>query len=238
MGEAKRRREDLGDLYGTPQGSNTGDRLAQHVQHLAKGAKDENDAARDTFRVNIGRYLTPEDQFVVWNLLEEPEVDRLQIWTFQPAPGADPDIAAVELCREGVRVWLQRVHIDPSRPAQRRDQEALDREDLECIRLHLADGDRVVLFGTAAARPLVQAAGIPWLHELPETEPLPLAIACDLEIGPDKGGRPLPAGYDFVNAVLFLGAGSGPWVKALVGKFGGGWKPFPAPSPAPSTPAQ
>jgi hypothetical protein len=232
MGEAKRRREELGDLYGTPQGSNRRDRLAQHVQHLATGADVENDAATDLFRKSIVYLLTPDDQFWVWSLLEEPKVDRHQTCPFPPAPGADPGIAAVNLCRDGLEVWLELVPSDPSRPAQRRDQEALDRENLERIRLHLADGDRVILFGTAEARPLAEAAGLPWVHELPEGKALPQAIAWDLEVTREEGCPPLPANWGFSESVLILGAGSGPWIEQMVKVFDGDWKPGTAMPPA------
>ncbi len=228
MGEAKRRREDLGDLYGTPQGSNRGDPLAHHVQHLAKVAEVEDveehqEQARkdgDAFRKLLDYLLTPADQLEVRRLMEEdywlrqrqeePSTSR-STWTYAPAPEVPPKVVAVEIWCDGQAYGVDPVCADPAPASEGSDQETLDREALGQIRRAMADGHRVVLVGTAAARPLAEAAGLSWLHEHPEGEPLPQAIAYDPDVAGNGLQMPVKA---YGGAVVVLGAGASRWLDS------------------------
>jgi hypothetical protein len=90
------------------------------------------------------------------------------------------------------------------------DQQELDRKSLRRIQAAMAAGEPVTLIGTEAARPLAQAAGLPWLHELPQGEPIPQSLAWDPQIAED-GGPLLPPGHG-AGGVAILGAGAARWM--------------------------
>lgn len=85
-------------------------------------------------------------------------------------------------------------------------QSDLDQQALAKIRAAQASDVPVVLIGTAAARPLAAAAGLPWLHELPSNEPIPESLAWDPAIA-NAGGPFLPDGHA-PDAITVLGPGS------------------------------
>jgi hypothetical protein len=90
------------------------------------------------------------------------------------------------------------------------DQPELDRMALTRIRSALAAGQSVVLIGTEAARPLALAAGIPWLHEIPDGEPIPESVAWDPVIA--EAGGPLLPSHHSEWALCVMGAGSTQWM--------------------------
>jgi hypothetical protein len=90
------------------------------------------------------------------------------------------------------------------------DQVAMDQKALKFIRSAMAKGEPVILIGTEAARPLATAAGLPWLHELPDGNPLPQSLAWDPVIA-EAGGPLLPPGHGS-GGTLVMGAGSSQWL--------------------------
>lgn len=92
------------------------------------------------------------------------------------------------------------------------EQGELDQKALKRIQAAIAAGQPVTLIGTEAARPLAAAAGLPWLHELPEGEPLPQWLAWDPQIA-EAGGQLVPAGHGH-DGIVVLGPGSGRWMAA------------------------
>jgi hypothetical protein len=93
MGQAKRRQQQLGALYGTPEGSNA-DKATTTTRTLAQGGSLD----------LIGTLLTREDQIRVCQLLNG-SVPRFR-HSFTPVPGAgcgevvvwgDGELAGVEL---------------------------------------------------------------------------------------------------------------------------------------------
>jgi hypothetical protein len=94
-------------------------------------------------------------------------------------------------------------------------QTELDSKALPQIQAALAKGQHVTLVGTQAARPLAEAANLPWLHELPKGDPIPESLAWDIELAAN-GGPMLPNRLN--GGLLILGAGSGQWLeRALAG---------------------
>ena len=69
---------------------------------------------------------------------------------------------------------------------------------------------KVILIGTSKCRPLATAAGLPWLHELPQNEINPRFFAWDLEVA--ENGGPLPDKID-KDRSLFIGAGFSDWLE-------------------------
>ena len=94
------------------------------------------------------------------------------------------------------------------------DQADLDRRALIRIQSALAQGLPVLLIGTKDARPMAQAAGLPWVHELPTGQDLPKAVAWDPQIA-DNGGPLLPHGH-FNGGVAVFGAGSVEWMEKAI----------------------
>jgi hypothetical protein len=99
-----------------------------------------------------------------------------------------------------------------------------DPQTLQQIELAIAGGQRLMLVGDSQARPLAEAAGLPWLHELPQADPLPQAFAWDLQIAMDGGGPSLsPKTADFMaGGVVVMGPGVG---KTLAGVLRAHMKP-------------
>ncbi len=90
------------------------------------------------------------------------------------------------------------------------DQVELDQKALRQIRAALAAARPIVLIGTKAARPLAAAAGLPWLHELPDGQAIPKAVAWDPEVA-ETGGPVLPPDHS-AGGVVVVGAGSSEWL--------------------------
>jgi len=91
------------------------------------------------------------------------------------------------------------------------EQEQLDQKALTQIQAALSAGQPVVLIGTASARPLATAAGLPWLHELPTGEPVPNAVAWDPAIA-EEGGPLLPVGQ-FDGGLTVFSDGFTQWLE-------------------------
>jgi hypothetical protein len=95
-------------------------------------------------------------------------------------------------------------------------QTELDSKALSQIQAALAKGQHVTLVGTQAARPLAEAANLPWLHELPKGDPIPESLAWDIELA--ANGGPMIQSNGLNGGLLILGAGSGQWLeRALTG---------------------
>jgi hypothetical protein len=94
------------------------------------------------------------------------------------------------------------------------NQQDCDRKALGRIQSAMAAGIPVILMGTADARPLAAAAGLPWLHEILSGEPIPNALAWDPTIA-EAGGPLLPPGHG-QGGLFVMGAGSGEWLKAAI----------------------
>ena len=96
-------------------------------------------------------------------------------------------------------------------------QTELDSKALPQIQAALAKGQRVTLVGTQSARPLAEAANLPWLHELPKGDPIPESLAWDIELAAN-GGPMLLQSDRSDGGLLILGAGSSQWLEqALAG---------------------
>ena len=93
------------------------------------------------------------------------------------------------------------------------DQAELDRRALIRIQGALAQGLPVLLIGTKGARPLAQAAGLPWVHELPAGQDLPKAVAWDPQIA--ENGGPMLQGY-CGGGLCVLGAGYSEWLSSVL----------------------
>jgi hypothetical protein len=93
-------------------------------------------------------------------------------------------------------------------------QEELDQKALARIKAAKAAGQKVVLMAASAANPLAQAAGLPWLHELGEGEPIPSAIAYSLEAA--EVGGPIIDPVACEGAVLIIGAGVSEWLRETI----------------------
>ena len=74
------------------------------------------------------------------------------------------------------------------------DQEDADQKTLREIQAALAAGEQVTLIGTDEARPLAEAAGLPWLHEIPAGESIPRSLAWNPDVT-EAGGPKLPPGH-------------------------------------------
>ena len=85
------------------------------------------------------------------------------------------------------------------------DQSELDQKALKEIVVAKANDQPVILIGTQQAQPLVSAAGLDWLHEIPKGQPIPKSFAWDLE-NAEKTGIVPPA--EQAGAVVILAAGS------------------------------
>jgi hypothetical protein len=96
------------------------------------------------------------------------------------------------------------------------DQSELDRKALNRILAAKAAGMPVTLVGTKAARPLAQAAGLPWLHELPAGRVAPRQLAWDPSITTSVGGCMLDATEIHRGGLLIIGAGASEWVQETV----------------------
>lgn len=94
------------------------------------------------------------------------------------------------------------------------DQADLDQKALAQIRTAQATGQPITLIGTEAARPLAEAAGQPWLHEIPAGDPIPQSIAWDPQIA-EAGGPLLPSGQG-ARGIAVLGAGASQWMTAAL----------------------
>ena len=95
-------------------------------------------------------------------------------------------------------------------------QRELDLKALQQIQAALAKGQHVTLVGTQAARPLAEAANLPWLHELPKGDPIPESLAWDIELA--ANGGPMLQSDRSDGGLLILGAGSSQWLEqALTG---------------------
>lgn len=94
------------------------------------------------------------------------------------------------------------------------DQAELDQKALVRIRTAQAAGQPVTLIGTEAARPLAEAAGLPWLHEIPAGDPIPQSLAWDPQIA-EAGGPLLPSGHG-AGGIAVLGAGASQWMTAAL----------------------
>jgi hypothetical protein len=94
------------------------------------------------------------------------------------------------------------------------DQHKLDVEALRRIRAAQSAGHQVTLVGTSAAKPLAEAAGLPWLHEISAVDPIPASFAWDPVIA--ELGGPLLPDVDCGNRVVILGAGSTQWMAAAL----------------------
>ena len=90
-------------------------------------------------------------------------------------------------------------------------QEDLDQKSLAKIQAAKAAGQKVVLMATSSALPLAKAAGLPWLHELGEGQPIPRAIAYNPEIA--EMGGPILDPSACKGAVLIFGAGVMEWLQ-------------------------
>lgn len=84
-----------------------------------------------------------------------------------------------------------------------------DPEALRRIEQVLADGQRLLLVGSDQAQALAAAAGLPWLHRLPEGEPLPQGVAWDLQLAMEGGPVLTPdQSASMAGCVVVLGPGS------------------------------
>jgi hypothetical protein len=94
-------------------------------------------------------------------------------------------------------------------------QKELDSKALQHIQAALAKGQHVTLIGTQAARPLAEAANLPWLHELPKGDPIPESVAWDVEIAAN-GGPILHQSDRPDGGIVILGAGSSQWLEEAI----------------------
>ena len=93
------------------------------------------------------------------------------------------------------------------------DQPTCDQMVLKRIKAAISAGQRVILVGTKAARPLAAAAGLSWLHERPDLFE-PYSFAWDPEIA-EKGGPLIPA-HTHEGSVLILGDGCSQWLSSVL----------------------
>ena len=93
------------------------------------------------------------------------------------------------------------------------DQPTRDQMTLKRIKAAISAGQRVILWGTKAARPMAAAAGLTWLHDRSDLSE-PYSFAWDPEIA-EKGG-PLPPAHTYKGSVLILGAGYIEWLSSAL----------------------
>ena len=93
-------------------------------------------------------------------------------------------------------------------------QSRLDQVTLKHIQAQMTEGCHVVLIGTESARPLAAAAGLPWLHELPEGDPVPKSVAWDPAIA--EAGGPLLPPHASDDGLLILGGGCFKWLESCL----------------------
>jgi hypothetical protein len=79
------------------------------------------------------------------------------------------------------------------------------------IKAAMAKNLPVVLIGRETSRPLAAAAGLPWLHELPENDPVPQWVAWDPAIAEAGGPLLFPPVSD--DRLLVLGFGMSEWLS-------------------------
>lgn len=102
-----------------------------------------------------------------------------------------------------------------------RDDQPGDREEnlLEAIHLARAKGKDIVIWGTIKAQPLVEAAGLPWLHQLPQGAPMPRSYAMDGFMALATGVMP-PMPSELRDTLLVLGAGTEEFIQPLIAAAG------------------
>jgi hypothetical protein len=93
------------------------------------------------------------------------------------------------------------------------DQPTLDQMALKRIKAAISAGQRVILMGTKAARPLAAAAGLTWLHERSDCLE-PYSFAWDPEIA--EAGGPLIPEYAHEGSLVIVGAGADEWLSAAL----------------------
>jgi hypothetical protein len=94
------------------------------------------------------------------------------------------------------------------------DQHELDQKALKEINAAKGSGQPVILIGTEGARSLASAAGLAWLHEIPEGEPIPESFAWDPAIAEKTGIMP-PSGHES-GGVVILAAGATKWLEGFL----------------------
>lgn len=95
------------------------------------------------------------------------------------------------------------------------NQSELDKKALQMICVAQAKGQPVTLIGTEAARALAEAAGLPWLHEIPAGEPVPESFAWD-PVAAENGGPLMQKSDSDSNRVVVLGAGTSQWLEDAI----------------------
>jgi len=93
------------------------------------------------------------------------------------------------------------------------DQPTLDQMALKHIKAAISAGQRVILMGTKAARPLAAAAGLTWLHDRSDCLE-PYSFAWDPEIA--EAGGPLIPEYAHEGSLVIVGAGADEWLSAAL----------------------
>jgi hypothetical protein len=93
------------------------------------------------------------------------------------------------------------------------DQATCDQMTLKIIKAAISVGQRVILMGTKADRPLATAAGLTWLHERPDCLE-PYSFACDLEIA--ENGGPLAPPHTHEGSLLIIGAEASEWFSSAL----------------------
>jgi hypothetical protein len=93
------------------------------------------------------------------------------------------------------------------------EQATCDQMTLKTIKAAISAGQRVILMGTKADRPLATAAGLTWLHERPDCLE-PYSFAWDLEIA-ENGGPSVPP-YTHKGSLLIVGAGASEWLSSAL----------------------
>lgn len=93
------------------------------------------------------------------------------------------------------------------------DQATCDQMTLKTIKAAISAGQRVILMGTKADRPLATAAGLTWLHERPDCLE-PYSFAWDLEIA-ENGGPSAPP-FTHEGSLLIVGVGVSEWLPSAL----------------------
>jgi hypothetical protein len=96
-------------------------------------------------------------------------------------------------------------------------QKIVEQTAIKHIKAAMAKNLPVVLIGTEASRPLAAAAELPWLHELPEKDPVPQWVAWDPVIA-EAGGPLLPPPI-CDDRLVVLGIGMSEWVSRRSAKW-------------------
>lgn len=99
-------------------------------------------------------------------------------------------------------------------------QNVVEQMAVERIKAAIAQNLTVVLIGTETSRPLAAAAGLPWLHELPEKDPVPQWVAWDPAIA-EAGGPLLPPPVSDDRLVIL-----GPGMSEFVSRRSPRWAQF------------